>query len=75
MAKYARKNEEDSYKLYIAETLRCISESTAKYGGGQFVTAKWANIADQKPQKEWKPGKIAADIIKGAGLVVVRKRR
>lgn len=61
--------------MYVAETLRCISESTAKFSGGPYMTAKWADIADPKPQKEWKPGKIAADIIKGAGLVVVNKRR
>lgn len=60
----------EQYQMYIAESLRCIGESTAKYAGGPYMTAKWTDIADPKPQDGRDPGEIAAEVIRKAGLEV-----
>lgn len=46
---YKQEQESEAYRLYVAETLRCISESTAKFAGGQYMTAKWDDIINPKP--------------------------
>lgn len=51
---YAKEQEGKAYRLYIAETLRCISESSAQKGG-PYVTAKWADIIDPQPEDTRKP--------------------
>lgn len=59
----------EQYQVYIAEALRCIGESTAKYAGGPYMTARWTDIANQKPQDDRDPDEIAAEVIRKAGLV------
>lgn len=43
-ASWAEKNERDAYKAYISEALRMISESTAKYAGGLYMSMKWLDV-------------------------------
>lgn len=64
---------DDAWKLFVAEGVRMISESAAKFAGGPYMKVKWSDIANKKQEKEQKPGEIAASIIKGAGLTVVVK--
>lgn len=46
---YLQEQKNEAYRLYVAETLRCISESTAKFAGGPYMTAKWDDIINPKP--------------------------
>lgn len=71
---YGQEQKSEAYRLYMAENLRCIAESTAKFSGGPYMTAKWADIINQDQKAERKPGETAASIIKGAGLTVVSRK-
>ncbi len=71
VARWREINERDAWRLYMAESMRLISESTAKFAGGPYMTAKWADIINLKDEKQREPGEIAAEVIKNAGLVVV----
>ncbi len=55
---WAREQKSEVWRLYVAETLRCISESTAKFAGGPYMTAKWADIIDPKPIETRTPEQV-----------------
>lgn len=42
--------ETAAWKMYIAESLRHISENTAKSSGGSYMATKWKDII--APEKE-----------------------
>ena len=59
--------ERHSYRVYIAEGLRVISESAARQVQGNYLARKW-----QEPTRPAPPEKpadvVALEIIHGAGL-------
>ena len=57
------------YRAYITDSLRAISESTAKASGGSYMKDRWLDLIDAKPKDVRTGDEIAADIIKKAGLV------
>lgn len=61
----------DEWRAYASECLRIITENTAKYVGGTYMTAKWSDIVDTKPKDARSGAEIAADVIKKAGLTLV----
>lgn len=61
----------DEWRAYVGECLRTVTENTAKYVGGTYMTAKWADIVDPKPKDTRSGAEIAADVIKKAGLTLV----
>ena len=60
-----------AYRIYIADCLRIISENTAKFGGGSYITVKLADIINPKQADNRTGEEIAADIIKRAGIEVI----
>lgn len=56
--------EKEAWNIYIAETLRCISESTAKFAGGPYVTTKWADILNP-PKEETRTPEQVIDFVMG----------
>jgi hypothetical protein len=47
-----KKNAEDEiYRHYTADTLKCIAENTAKYGGGGYMKQRYADIIHPKPEE------------------------
>lgn len=48
---FSKEQKDAAWRLYVAETLRCISESSAKYAGGPYMPVKWADILNP-PQEE-----------------------
>lgn len=57
----------------MAEAIRAISESTAKYAGGPYIQARYIDIIKPKPKDTRTGDEIAADVIKKAGLKLVKK--
>lgn len=61
------------YRMYTAECLRVLTENTAKYAGGNAITAKYTDMVNPKPKDTRSGEEIAADVIKKCGLKVVNK--
>lgn len=66
----AKEADEKLYRNYIAECLRCISESTAKIGGGSYITAKYADLVNPKAADNRTGDEVALDVFKRAGLTL-----
>lgn len=52
MARYEREQRELAYRFYITDALRSISENTAKFGGGGYMKARFADLIkiDSRPE-------------------------
>jgi hypothetical protein len=52
MARYESEQRELAYRIYVTETLRKISESTANFGGGEYMRARFADLIkiDHRPE-------------------------
>ena len=61
-----------AYKIYTTDALRLISENTAKFGGGGYITKRWIDVMQPKQQDARTGEEIVADVIKKAGLEVKR---
>lgn len=62
LSRWAENDRQNAWNLYIAETLRKISESTAKYAGGTYTNVKWEDIINPKPAEK-RSGKEVIDSI------------
>lgn len=67
-----KQREERIYREYVTDCLRQIAENTAKYAGGQYPIERWADKLKQKPKEARTGEQIVADIIRDAGIKVVR---
>ncbi len=43
-ARYRSDRRDLAYRIYISDALRIISENTARFGGGTYVTAKITDV-------------------------------
>lgn len=60
----------ETYRVYVSDTLRIISENTARFGGGTFAKQRYYDVINP-PKVDGRSGdEIAADIIERAGLKV-----
>ena len=71
-ARFNQHQRDLAYRIYVTDCLRIISENTAKMGGGSYITAKFSDIINPKPADNRTGEEIAADIIKRAGIEVIR---
>ena len=71
MARFNQHRRDLAYRIYVTDCLRIISENTAKFGGGSYITAKFADIINPKPADNRTGEEIAADIINRAGIEVI----
>lgn len=53
----------DAWRLYVAESVRMVSESTAKFAGGSYMTAKWADIVNPKPVETRTPEQVIEQVM------------
>lgn len=61
--------EEKTYKAYITDVLQLICENVAQTAPkGSYITAKWRELATDKPKDERSADEIALDVIRKAGL-------
>ena len=49
MARYESIQRELTYRIYISDALKQISENTAKFGGGGYMKIRLAEIIFPKP--------------------------
>ncbi len=54
---FNKEQEEKSFKIYVTDCLRIISQNT-----GQYMTLRWFDCIEQKPQKEIKQGEAKEKI-------------
>lgn len=66
---------EKTYRVYITDTLRIISENTAKYAGGGYIEKRYIDIIDPKPEDKRSGSEIAADVIQKAGLTLIKTEK
>ena len=71
IARFNHHQRDLAYRIYVSDCLRIISENTAKMCGGSYITAKFADIINQKPVDNRTGEEISADIIKRAGIEVI----
>jgi hypothetical protein len=69
-SEYQRQQEELAYRVYVTDTLRVLTENTAKFAGGMVIKANYYDIINKKnQQQDTRSGEeIVADIINRAGL-------
>jgi hypothetical protein len=46
-----REREFQAYQIYVTDSLRQITENTAKYGGGGYIKARYYDILHPKPEE------------------------
>ena len=56
--------------MYVTDCLQVIAKNTARYAGGGYIQARFADIIDRKPQDTRTGEEIAADVIRRGGLAV-----
>ena len=61
---YIQEQKEAAWRLYVAETLRCVSESSARYAGGPYMPRKWADIVSPPPEEKRTPEEVVAYMMK-----------
>lgn len=54
---------QDAWRLYVAEGVRMIAENTAKFAGGSYMTAKWADIVNPKPVETRTPEQVIEQVM------------
>lgn len=70
MARLNEKARNDAYRIYVTDTLRIVAENTARYAGGNYIKARYADIIEPKKQDNRTCEEITADVVARCGLVV-----
>ena len=72
VARYKTYQREVAYRIYVTDCLRIISENTAKTVNGTYITRRYVDIFNPHVQENRTGEEIAAEVIKKAGLVVIK---
>lgn len=59
------------FRSYLSDALKNIAENTAKYAGGNYPTARYADRVKPRKVDNRSGEEIAVDVIKKCGLKVV----
>lgn len=51
-AEWRAEQEEKAYRIYVTDTLKCIAENTAKFGGGNYIKTRFYDVINIEPEKE-----------------------
>lgn len=70
MARLNEKARTDAYHIYATDALRIVAENTARYAGGNYIKARYADIIEPKKQDSRTCEEITADVVARCGLVV-----
>lgn len=54
--------EAEVYREYMARCARMITENTAYFGSGRYMTIDYRDIIEKKPKEHHEPGKITEKI-------------
>lgn len=53
-ARLKQQQQDETYRIYVTDALKAISESTAKFAGGQYMNIRYADNKQPEPAKEEK---------------------
>ena len=72
-AEYKRQQEEQTYRIYITEAIKLLTENTAKVVRGQMISERYYEIINHKQKHEEKKSgdEVVLDIVDRAGLELV----
>ena len=70
MARLDEKARNDAYRIYVTDALRVVAENTARYAGGNYIKARYADMVEPIKQDNRTCEEITADIVARCGLVV-----
>lgn len=71
LSRYRKHRRDLTYRIYVTDCLRMMTENTAKYSNGTYITGRFADCLKRTKADNRTGDEIAADIIKKAGLVVI----
>lgn len=63
----------EAYRIYITDSLKCISENTMRFNGGSAPSKRFCAIIEQKHQDNRTAEEIIGDVIMRAGLNIAEK--
>lgn len=70
MARLNERSRNDAYRIYVTDALRIMAENTARYAGGNYIKARYADIIEPKKQDNRTCEEITADVVARCELVV-----
>ena len=73
VARYKTYQREVAYRIYVTDCLRMMTENTARFAKGNYIKKRYADFLKNPVQDNRTGEEIAADVIKKAGLVVIKR--
>ena len=70
MARLNEKSRNDAYRIYVTDALRIVAENTARYAGGNYIKARYADIIEPKKQDNRTCKEITSDVVARCGLTI-----
>lgn len=64
-----RQGEAEAFRAYMTDCLQIMTENTAKFAGGRYMTMRFSDIIDPPKEDTRTPDEIIAKIKKGLGGV------
>lgn len=63
---------EETFRVYLTDAAKVIAENTARIGGGQTLTFRWAETLDRtrSPEEDRPASEIISEIAGKAGLII-----
>lgn len=72
-ARYNQQRRDLAYRIYVSDGLKAISENLSRVGGGSYLNARYADLIDDNKPIDTRTGdEVAADVIKAAGLKLIK---
>lgn len=73
MSRYTEYQRVVACRIYVTDALKVIAENTSNFAGGSTLTVRYADILNGKGADNRTAQEIADDVIKRAGLEVIKK--
>lgn len=73
LSRYAQKQRDTVYRTYVTDALKLIAENTARLSNGGCIKARFYDLLTPACEDARTGEQIVADVIKNAGLKVVKK--
>ena len=70
MARLNERARDEAYRIYVTDALKITAENTARYAGGSYMRARYADAIRPEKRDERACEEITADVIARCGLVV-----
>ena len=65
ISRYTASQREETYRIFVSESWKMITENTAMFAGGKTITVSYADLI-KPPKPQEKPEDIIERIKKGA---------